>query len=53
MAIALVGRGLIHQARGEHILAENDFTQALMEVPNDQEAQEHIQELIRRDPEDS
>ena len=46
-AIALVGRGMIHQRRGEHILAQNDFTQALMEVPDDAEAVEHIQELIR------
>ncbi len=46
-AIALVGRGLIHQFREEHVLAQNDFTQALMEVPNDEEAQEHIQGLIR------
>jgi tetratricopeptide (TPR) repeat protein len=46
-AIALVGRGMINQARGELILAENDFTQALIEVPNDQEARKHIQELIR------
>ncbi len=45
-AIALVGRGMINQARGELILAENDFTQALMEVPDDAEAQQHIQELI-------
>lgn len=46
-AIALVGKGLIHQARGEHILARNEFTLALMEVPGDQEAQDHIQGLIR------
>lgn len=46
-AVALVGRGMIHQARGENILAENDFTQALMEVPNDEDAQQHIQRLIR------
>lgn len=45
-AIALVGRGIIHQIRKEFILAENDFTQAVMEVPDDQEAQQHIQELI-------
>lgn len=45
-AIALVGRGMIHQARGENILAENDFTQALMEVPEDPEAQQHVEELI-------
>ncbi len=45
-AIALVGRGMINQARGEFILAENDFTQALIEVPNDEEAREHIQALI-------
>lgn len=45
-AIALVGRGIINQARGEFILAQNDFTQALMEVPDDEEAQQHIQELI-------
>lgn len=51
-AIALVGKGLIHQARGEHILARNDFTLALMEVPTDHEAQEHIQELIRGDTTD-
>lgn len=48
MAIALVGRGMINQARGEFILAENDFTQALIEVPDDEEARRHIQELIRR-----
>lgn len=46
-AIVLVGRGMINQARGEFILAENDFTQALIEVPNDEEARQHIQELIR------
>ena len=45
-AIALVGRGMINQARGELILAQNDFTQALVEVPNDEEARRHIQELI-------
>jgi tetratricopeptide (TPR) repeat protein len=45
-AIALVGRGTIHQRRGEHILAQNDFTQALMEVPDDEEAIQHIQQLI-------
>jgi tetratricopeptide (TPR) repeat protein len=45
-AIALVGRGMIHQAHGDNILAENDFTQALMEVPHDEEARQHIQELI-------
>lgn len=45
-AIALVGRGMINQARGEFTLAENDFTQALIEVPNDEEAREHIQDLI-------
>jgi tetratricopeptide (TPR) repeat protein len=45
-AIALVGRGIINQTRGEFILAQNDFTQALMEVPDDEEAQQHIQELI-------
>jgi tetratricopeptide (TPR) repeat protein len=49
-ALALVGRGMIHQAQGEHILAENDFTMALMEVPDDEEAQQHIQELIRGGP---
>ena len=46
-AIAFVGRGMANQARGEFILAENDFTQALIEVPNDEEAKAHIQELIR------
>ena len=45
-AIALVGRGMINQARGELILAQNDFTQALVEVPNDEEARRHIQQLI-------
>jgi len=51
-AIALVGRGVIHQKRGDHILAENDFTQALVEVPDDPEAVQHIQELIHgRSPE--
>jgi tetratricopeptide (TPR) repeat protein len=45
-AIALVGRGIVHQKRGEHILAQNDFTQALVEVPDDEEAVQHIQELI-------
>ena len=45
-AIALVGRGMINQARGEFILAENDFTQALIEVPDDEEARQHIQDLI-------
>lgn len=50
VAIALVGRGMIHQARGEDILAENDFTQALMEVPGDEEARLHIEELIRGGP---
>jgi tetratricopeptide (TPR) repeat protein len=48
-AIALVGRGMIHQARGEGILAENDFTQALMEVPDDEEARRHVEEMIRGD----
>lgn len=46
-ALALVGRGMIHQQRGEDILAENDFTQALMEVPEDEEARIHIEALIR------
>jgi tetratricopeptide (TPR) repeat protein len=45
-AIALIGRGMINQARGECILAQNDFTQALVEVPDDEEARQHIQELI-------
>lgn len=45
-AIALVGRGMVHQARGEDILAQNDFTQALMEVPDDPDAAKHIEELI-------
>ena len=45
-AIALVGRGMINQARGEFILAQNDFTAALVEVPEDEEAKLHIQELI-------
>ncbi len=49
-AIALVGRGMIHQARGDNILAENDFTQALMEVPDDPEARQHIEELIHGRP---
>ena len=46
-ALALVGRGMVHQARGELILAENDFTQALVEVPDDAEARRYIEELIR------
>ena len=45
-ALALVGRGMVHQRRGDHILAQNDFTQALVEVPEDAEATQHIQELI-------
>ncbi|MDJ0662995.1 MAG: hypothetical protein QNJ75_00450 [Acidimicrobiia bacterium] len=45
-AIALVGRGMINQARGEFTLAENDFTQALIEVPDDEEARRHVEELI-------
>ena len=45
-AIALIGRGMLNQARGELILAQNDFTQALVEVPDDEEARQHIQELI-------
>jgi tetratricopeptide (TPR) repeat protein len=45
-AIALVGRGMVHQARGEDILAQNDFTQALMEVPDDPDAAKHIEQLI-------
>ena len=45
-AIALVGRGVINQARGEMSLAENDFTQALLEVPDDIEARQHVQDLI-------
>ncbi len=45
-AIALIGRGMINQARGEFILAQNDYTQALVEVPDDEEARQHIQELI-------
>ena len=49
-AIALVGRGMIHQARGENTLAENDFTQALLEVPEDPEARQHIEELIHGRP---
>jgi tetratricopeptide (TPR) repeat protein len=46
-ALALVGRGMIHQARGEFILAENDFTQALTEVPDDTAARSHIEQLMR------
>ena len=46
-AIALVGRGMINQARGELILAENDFTQALIEVPDDEEARRHVEDLIQ------
>jgi tetratricopeptide (TPR) repeat protein len=46
-AIALVGRGMINEALGEMILAENDFTQALIEVPDDEEARRHIEDLIR------
>ncbi len=49
-AIALVGRGMVHQQRGDRILAENDFTLALLEVPDDPEAQQHIQELIHGQP---
>jgi len=45
-AIALVGRGIVHQRRGEFVLAKNDLTQALIEVPEDEEAKQHIQELI-------
>ncbi|MDJ0923362.1 MAG: hypothetical protein QNJ77_02270 [Acidimicrobiia bacterium] len=45
-AIALVGRGVIHQNRGEHALAADDFQQALLEVPDDREAREHIEELM-------
>ncbi len=45
-AIALVGRGMINQARGEFTLAENDFTQALIEVPDDEEARRHVEDLI-------
>jgi len=45
-AIALVGRGMVNQERGEFILAKNDFTQALIEMPEDDEAKQHIQELI-------
>jgi hypothetical protein len=41
---------MIHQARGDNILAENDFTQALMEVPDDPEARQHIEELIHGRP---
>jgi tetratricopeptide (TPR) repeat protein len=52
-AVALVGRGVINQARGEYILAKNDFTQALIEMPEDSEARQHIQELIRRDKPDA
>jgi tetratricopeptide (TPR) repeat protein len=51
-AMALVGRGMIHQAAGADVLAENDFTQALNAVPEDEEARQHIEELIRgRSPE--
>jgi hypothetical protein len=38
---------MIHQARGEFILAENDFTQALTEVPDDTAARSHIEQLMR------
>jgi tetratricopeptide (TPR) repeat protein len=46
-AIALVGRGMINQARGDYTLAENDFTQALIELPDDEEARRHVDELMR------
>lgn len=46
-AMALVGRGMINQARGEFILAGNDFTQALIEIPEDTRARQHIEALIR------
>lgn len=52
-AISLVGRGTIHQRRGDHILAQNDFTQALVEVPDDPEAIQHIQELIHGESEEN
>ena len=45
-AIALVGRGMIYQERRENALAETDFRQALLEVPDDEEARQHIEELI-------
>lgn len=46
-AIALVGRGMINQARGEFTLAENDFTHALIELPDDEEARRHVEALMR------
>lgn len=52
-AIALVGRGMVHQVRNEHVLAGNDFTEALMEVPDDEEARQHIEKLIRGESADS
>jgi len=45
-AMALIGRGMINRARGEFILAENDFTQALVEMPDDAEARSRIEELL-------
>jgi tetratricopeptide (TPR) repeat protein len=45
--LALVGRGMINQARGELILAENDFTRALIEIPDDAEARRHVEALMR------
>lgn len=45
--LALVGRGTINKARGELILADNDFTQALMEMPEDAEARRHVEEMMR------
>jgi tetratricopeptide (TPR) repeat protein len=46
-ALALIGRGTVHQSRGELILAENDFTQALVEIPGNPEARLRIEQLIR------
>ena len=47
-AIALVGRGMVHRTRGEGTLAEDDFNQALLEAPGDEETRRHIEELISR-----
>ena len=51
-AIALVGRGMIHQASGADVLAENDFAEALKAMPEDEDARKHIEQLIHgRSPE--
>ncbi len=51
-ALALIGRGSVHRSRGELILAENDFTQALVETPENPEARSLIEQLIRSPGED-